>query len=166
MNELARSINSELVTVEINEPILDAGSNGESEKNLTIGPKLSMIAKAKGLTQSEIAKKCNISRLSVHRFFNGRTELKASDLMSVLRVLDIPVDEEIDQSLESPMLSGALLSKNFSDPVYRDVCVILDSMSHQIRNSLLEQISWWGRSTGCQMSLASTQRIQQYLQKL
>lgn len=131
-------------------------------KHRNIGIKLSIIAKSKGLTQNEIALRCGVSRISIHRFFNGRTELKASDLFNVLDVLGISIDHEIENSL-----SGALEGKSLSqDPIYRDVCRILQSSTRQIRKTLFEQISWWVRSLACPDSQESTHRIQQYVREM
>jgi|GEM_PF-1956337 transcriptional regulator with XRE-family HTH domain len=60
-----------------------------------LGPLLSKLAKKKRIKQTDLAKKSNISRISVNRFFRGKSEIRASDLVSVLKHLGIDLEERI-----------------------------------------------------------------------
>lgn len=68
---------------------------------MRVGETLSQIAKNNKITQQSIADKCNISRISVHRFFTGQTELKASNFLDVLEVLEIDAKMLIKNKLTS-----------------------------------------------------------------
>ncbi|MBT4761694.1 MAG: helix-turn-helix transcriptional regulator [Bdellovibrionaceae bacterium] len=72
-------------------------------KEVRVGVKLSHVAKAKGISQQKIADHCQISRISVHRFFKGQTELKATDFMNLLSTLGISIDYKINEALENSL---------------------------------------------------------------
>lgn len=64
-----------------------------------IGPRVAQLASRMKVKQTRIAKDCDISRISVNRFFRGRSEIRASDLVNVLRVLGIDLNQEIERRL-------------------------------------------------------------------
>lgn len=68
-----------------------------------LGRKLAILAKLKGFTQEQIAKSCSMSRISVNRFFRSHTEIRASDLGSVLATLGINLESMIDHAIASQM---------------------------------------------------------------
>ncbi len=68
-----------------------------------LGKKLAILAKLKGLTQEQIAKRCTMSRISVNRFFRQHTEIRAGDLSSLLETLGINLDQLIDRAIETQM---------------------------------------------------------------
>jgi len=70
------------------------------DKIMGLGKKLSKLAKRKGLTQEEIANKCEVSRISVNRFFREHTELRANDFKRLLSTLGIDLDTMIDRAIE------------------------------------------------------------------
>jgi transcriptional regulator with XRE-family HTH domain len=74
-----------------------------SEQKVRVGIKLSHVAKAKGISQQKIADICKISRISVHRFFKGQTELKATDFMNLLDTLGISIEYKINEALENAL---------------------------------------------------------------
>lgn len=67
-----------------------------------IGPKVAQLASKMKVKQTRIANSCEISRISVNRFFRGRSEIRASDLVNVLKVLGIDLNAEIERKL-SPL---------------------------------------------------------------
>lgn len=71
-----------------------------------LGQQLSVLANLKGVSQVTLAKECNISRISVNRFFRGRSELKAGDLLRLLTVLGIDIHQTIQRQLESDLMGG------------------------------------------------------------
>ena len=72
-------------------------------KDKGIGKRLAVLAKLKGLTQDQIAKRCSMSRISVNRFFKEHTEIRAGDLSLLLNTLGINLDELIDRAIETQM---------------------------------------------------------------
>ena len=72
----------------------------EEETTGSLAQKLYLIAKLKGITQDRLAKKCKVSRITINRFFKGKTDLRSSDLIELMQFLGIPITELIDKELE------------------------------------------------------------------
>ncbi len=70
-----------------------------------LGQQLSVLANIKGVSQVALARECNISRISINRFFRGRSELKAGDLLRLLTLLGIDIQREIEQHLKVDLMS-------------------------------------------------------------
>lgn len=70
-----------------------------------IGPQVAQLANRLKVKQTRIAQDCEISRISVNRFFRGRSEIRASDLVNVLKVLGIDLEEEIERRLQPAQLA-------------------------------------------------------------
>ncbi len=66
----------------------------------SIGNNLKVLAKLRGITQEEIAKQCEISRISVNRFFAGHTQVRAEDFIAILRIFGIDVPKIVEKQLE------------------------------------------------------------------
>lgn len=73
-----------------------------------LGQQLSVLANLKGVSQVDLAKQCQISRISINRFFRGRSELKAGDLMRLLTILGIDIQSKIEQELRSDLLGAGM----------------------------------------------------------
>jgi hypothetical protein len=71
----------------------------EAQDNDQIGPRVSKLASRMKVKQTRIAQDCEISRISVNRFFRGRSEIRATDLVNVLKVLGIDLESEIQKRL-------------------------------------------------------------------
>lgn len=69
----------------------------------SLGKKLAILAKLKGMTQEQVAKACSMSRISVNRFFKSHTEIRAGDLGALLGTLGINLDQLIDRAIEQQM---------------------------------------------------------------
>ena len=67
-----------------------------------IGPRVAELASRLKVKQTRIAQDCEISRISVNRFFRGRSEIRATDLVNVLKVLGIDLEQEIERRLQPP----------------------------------------------------------------
>lgn len=66
------------------------------ENQIDVSKKIALIAKSKGFTQKNLAQKCNVSRITIHRFFNGQTQLKCNDLMNLLGILGIDIESQLN----------------------------------------------------------------------
>ncbi len=73
-----------------------------------LGQQLSVLANLKGVSQVSLAKNCGISRISINRFFRGRSELKANDLLRLLTLLGIDIHREIEVRLKTDLMPGSL----------------------------------------------------------
>ncbi len=71
--------------------------NDETQSSL--GPMLGKLAKKLRVKQTDLAQKAQISRISVNRFFRGRSEVRASDLVTLLSHLGIDLEEQIRQKM-------------------------------------------------------------------
>jgi predicted XRE-type DNA-binding protein len=67
-----------------------------------LGQQVAQLANRMKVKQTRIALDCEISRISVNRFFRGRSEIRASDLVNVLKVLGIDLEQEIERRLQPP----------------------------------------------------------------
>lgn len=67
-----------------------------------LGQQVAQLATQLKVKQTRIAQDCEISRISVNRFFRGRSEIRASDLVNVLKVLGIDLEQEIERRLQPP----------------------------------------------------------------
>ncbi len=77
-------------------------TNTISQEDTQIGLRVAQLANRLKVKQTRIAQDCEISRISVNRFFRGRSEIRASDLVNVLKVLGIDLQQEIDKRLQPP----------------------------------------------------------------
>lgn len=66
-----------------------------------LGPLVSLLANIKGIKQTTLAERCQISRISVNRFFRGKSQLGAADLVKVLQVLGFDLRGELSAQLSS-----------------------------------------------------------------
>ena len=98
--------------------------------------KLSMLAKSKGMTQKRLAELCGLSRITIHRFFNGHTELKCNDFTQLLRLLGIDVETQIDGALESALTGSRKTS------ISEDIDYIISNAPINSRKTFLQQIVW------------------------
>lgn len=71
-----------------------------------IGPRVAELASRMKVKQTRIAHDCEISRISVNRFFRGRSEIRATDLVNVLKVLGIDLEQEISRRLSPTGTDG------------------------------------------------------------
>lgn len=71
----------------------------ETKVDAKLGPQVAQLANRMKVKQTRIAQDCEISRISVNRFFRGRSEIRASDLVNVLKVLGIDLQQEIERRL-------------------------------------------------------------------
>ncbi len=65
-----------------------------------VGQQLAQLATRMKVKQTRIAHDCEISRISVNRFFRGRSEIRATDLVNVLKVLGIDLEQEIQRRMQ------------------------------------------------------------------
>lgn len=72
-------------------------------ERLQLGRQLSTLADLRGISQVDLAKRCGISRISINRFFRGRSELKAGDLLRLMGVLGVDVAAAITNELHQAL---------------------------------------------------------------
>lgn len=73
-----------------------SGSNEEK----ALGELIGKLAKKKKIKQTDLAEKSKISRISVNRFFRGKSEVRATDLVNLLDLLGIDVRDQILEKLK------------------------------------------------------------------
>ncbi len=71
------------------------------DNGVVIGRKVSLLAKALDMSQTELANRSGVSRVSLNRFFRGQSELRLSDLVSILEVLGIDLENIVQSKLSS-----------------------------------------------------------------
>lgn len=60
--------------------------------NVEIGERLKQILSLKRVTISELSEKVGISRPTIYRILEGRSDLKLKDAIAIARFLDIPLE--------------------------------------------------------------------------
>lgn len=128
-----------------------------------IGPRLSLLAQIKGISQTAIADQCGISRITINRFFTGKTELRSRDLIQVLELLGVSVEAQLNQMLERSM--QGVQAEEDEDTVIQDVSLILSGVGKRVQKTLLSQIQWWGRSAHSQQTRQAVNRLQVHLER-
>jgi transcriptional regulator with XRE-family HTH domain len=61
---------------------------------------LSVLAAAKGVKQTALAKSCNLSRVSINRFFRGKSFIGGRELVQILHALGIDLGGEVSSRLQ------------------------------------------------------------------
>jgi transcriptional regulator with XRE-family HTH domain len=74
----------------------------EAKISPQFGPQVAQLANRMKVKQTRIALDCEISRVSLNRFFRGRSQIRACDLVSVLKLLGIDLAQEIEKRLQPP----------------------------------------------------------------
>lgn len=77
-------------------------SNDEEELS-PLGPLIGKLSKKLKIKQTDLAKKTSISRISVNRFFRGKSEVRASDLAEILRLMGIDLEAQISERLKTEL---------------------------------------------------------------
>lgn len=66
----------------------------------TLGEKVAILARLKSKRQQELADNSGKSRVSINRYFNGRTDMSSRDFAKILKSLDINIEEQIDLAIK------------------------------------------------------------------
>lgn len=104
-----------------------------------VGSRLAVLSKSAGLTQDEIAKRCQISRITINRFFKGRTEIRSGDLVQLLGLFGIDVLSLLEEKIERKMSGKSLVESTES----KQISKALEDLDPQVSRTILDQISWW-----------------------
>ena len=128
------------------------------DENTDIGEKIASLAKTKGLSQGKLAEKIDVSRVSINRFFKGKSSIRTKDLVQLLKVLDIDLEDLIEQKLEKEAFGD--VSQN---EMYEDLKSIMDNLDTKARSSVIEQVVWWGRCVINDQTRQATDRLQSTL---
>lgn len=136
---------------------MDAG-----ESTLSLGEKLSLLAHLRKKSQGHLALKCKISRISVNRFFRGKSEIRASDFVQLLSELGIDVQGHLDEKIQNAM-QGA--GEVVEEPIYKDVAKLLGALEAPVRKTLIEQVLWWAKSSAIDKSNNTVTRLQGYINR-
>jgi transcriptional regulator with XRE-family HTH domain len=130
---------------------------------LELHKKVALLAKSKGVSQKELAAYCKISRITVHRFLNGKTEIRSSDFVKMLELLGVDIVGSLEKTLLGNSISNAQAEK--SEPVFSDVSLVLKNLKNTVRRALLEQITWWGQTSHQEDIVIASQRIKDYIRQ-
>jgi transcriptional regulator with XRE-family HTH domain len=100
------------------------------------------ISKELGFSQQDVANHCGVSRITIQRFFSGKTEIGAMDLVKVLRLLGIDVVQLLKEQ-DHRVLNGKSLEREAS--LHKAVSY-LESFEPGVKDTIIEQIHWWERN--------------------
>lgn len=130
---------------------------------LDLSKKVALLAKAQNITQKQIAEYCEISRITVHRFFSGKTEVRSSDFVKMLELMGINITGQLENRLSSKEGSAAVATPTQADPLFDDIAIVLNNLKHTVRKALLEQILWWGQTSDTEPVQTAVNRLKKYI---
>lgn len=104
-----------------------------------VGARLAVLSKTAGLTQEEIARRCQISRITINRFFKGRTEIRSGDLVQLLQLFGVDILKILDEKVNRQMHGKSLESSQEAQSVVN----ALEELDPTVSKTILDQISWW-----------------------
>lgn len=85
------------------------GKSGDVD--IVIGRNISFVRKQKNITQEELAKRLGITFQQIQKYENGKNRVSASNLMTISKILDVPLT-----CFFSEMINVEDLSKSQSVP--------------------------------------------------
>lgn len=98
--------------------------------------RLSLLARLRGETEASLSRKCEISVAVVSRYFRGKTELRARDLIQLLEALGIDIVAGVSAEIENVYeKSGRPVEQDYSD-----VTAVLQNLDQSVRETVLGQI--------------------------
>lgn len=100
------------------------------------------ITKDLGFSQQEVANHCGVSRITIQRFFSGKTEIGALDLVKVLKLLGIDIVSQLKEQDER-ILKGRGIQREES--LYKAINY-LENFEPEVKETIVEQIHWWERN--------------------
>lgn len=109
----------------------------------TLNEKLLILAKAEGLTQTEIANSVDMQLSHINRYFNGKSDLVSSHLLNILKLLDIDVDEIVSKRIRD--LAGS--EDSGVDDLAGSINYLLGSLDEIGRQTMLQQMLWAAEKT-------------------
>lgn len=68
--------------------------------NASLGLKIQIIAKTRGLSQTDLANKIGVNKSSISNFFNGKHDLNTTSFIKLLELLDIHIYNMIERNLD------------------------------------------------------------------
>lgn len=99
---------------------------------------ITLLAKSLGFSQKSLAEKCGVSRITIHRFFNGHTELRCSDFIKLLKILNIDVEKSIADQV-AVCVNNYLLPE---EQIAKEISNILSHATKDQKMGLLKFIAW------------------------
>lgn len=132
---------------------------------IDLSKKVALLAKANNITQKQIAEHCQISRITVHRFFSGKTEVRSSDFVKMLGLMGIDVTGQLDTRLSGSTTITSTDTLADDEPLSSDIAIVLSNLKQTVRKALLEQILWWGQTSSDEPVITAVNRIKKYIKE-
>ena len=126
-----------------------------------INKQLGLLLRAQNFSQGEIAKRSKLSRVTINRFLAGKSQLKANDLITVMKNVGLDIDQFIQNKIESLTEDH---NKSSRSQLTSDVGEILNSLDSTIKKTLVEQIAWWGKTIKGKDTKLVLKRLEGYYQ--
>ncbi|MCB0407615.1 MAG: helix-turn-helix domain-containing protein [Bdellovibrionales bacterium] len=126
-----------------------------NECHSDIGEKLATLAKSKGYSQGRLAEEIDISRVSINRFFKGKSSIRTRDLIQLLKVLDIDLEDLIAQKVASMGVPS-----EDENGFYQDVIAVIERLDPKAKSNLIEQVVWWGKCVLNDQAREASYRLQ------
>ncbi len=107
-------------------------------KKKKLHDKLLILAKAKGLTQAEIAKKVGMNSTHINRYFKGSSDLVSDHFVNIVTVLGIDIDYAVTAEL-TKLTSD---ENNDVSDLSSSVSFLLNSLDDIGKQTVLNQLLW------------------------
>lgn len=107
-------------------------------KKPTLNQKLLLLAKVKGITQTEIAKKSDMQLSHVNRYFNGFSDLTTSNFNEILKSLGI----DLDRIVSSEINKFTDTDTDGINDLNSGVNYLLNSLDDLGKQTVLNQLLW------------------------
>lgn len=108
-----------------------------------LNEKLLILAKAKNKTQAEIADDLGMQPSHINRYFNGGSDLMASNFVGILKVLGIDVEKLASEEIK--VIAG-ITDSDIKD-VNSSVIFLLNSLDEIGRQTMLKHLHWVAEKT-------------------
>ncbi len=105
--------------------------------------KLLILAKAKGITQAEIAKEVGMQPSHINRYFKGSSDLVSEHFVDITRVLGIDIDYTVTAELTKLTTDEDSDVNNLSS----SVTYLLNSLDDIGRQTMLKHLLWAAEKT-------------------
>jgi transcriptional regulator with XRE-family HTH domain len=104
-----------------------------------LGSQLSVLAKARGLRQSELASSAGISSVTLSRFFNNKVSVNSETLNTLLGLLGIDLSSHIEERIEECTFNRS----NVIPMHIKTILQQLDDLNDENKDTILRYIEWF-----------------------
>jgi hypothetical protein len=109
------------------------------------------------LAIQKVAESCSISRVTLHRFLSGETDMRSGDFVKVLGKAGLDIPRMLERKLQddSDDNEAPAMAEFFAD--------VFKCLDRRVQRSVLQNLIWWLNNSDKQTSATLAQRGEQLL---